>query len=430
MPAASLDERARLVALPDTEGSPSHAADARELNVRRSTLLGPNPLVRWAFYFSAFAIPFARLYVPGTGDRLGVTRIVQLLLLCAAASQPRVCLRFFPLALLWFAAYAAIRVLSGLWFSPQLWASWWPNTLEWIQLSLPWVWIMFNLLHFPQVRRRGLWAFVWGCALCASLHVLGIGVAAVDNDIEEIRTTVFGENANIVGTTYAVAIIILIGLGMLKDLKLSRRLLLFPLLALIGIAMAKTGSRTSFLLVATGVVVLLFQADAFVPRARRFASLILIGLVLAGVVWQVPTVMQRFDDLDARNIGHLNPRARMAPVLWEMFLRSPIYGSGPDQYQMELTRRAMPYLIRDHKTIVSHNLVLLLLVETGVVGLLVFATGLWKVLAVAWRARFNSGGLLPLAMFLPFVISGMSVNNPSHYEVFWFAVAYALAGVA
>ena len=176
--------------------------------------------------------------------------------------------------------------------------------------------------------------------------------------------------------------------------------------------------------------VLLFQADAVASRSSRYASLMLIGLVLAGVVWQVPTVMERFDDLDAHNIGHLNPRARMAPVLWEMFLRSPIYGSGPDQYEMELTRRAMPYLIRDHKTIVAHNLLLLLLVETGIVGFLIFAAGLWKVLAAAWRARFKSGGLLPLALFLPFVISGMVVNNPSHYGVFWLAVAYSLAGEA
>jgi O-antigen ligase len=148
------------------------------------------------------------------------------------------------------------------------------------------------------------------------------------------------------------------------------------------------------------------------------------------VVWQVPTVLERFRDLDAHNIGHLNPRARMAPVLWEQFLRSPIYGSGPNQYEFELTRRAMPYLIRDQKTIAAHNLALLLLVETGVVGFLIFWAGLGKVLAAAWRARLNYCGFLPLALFLPFLISSMTVNNPAHYGIFWFAVAYALAGAA
>jgi hypothetical protein len=45
----------------------SHAADA----------LQPNVLVRWAFYLSVFSIPFTQLYLPGTGERIGVTRLVQ-----------------------------------------------------------------------------------------------------------------------------------------------------------------------------------------------------------------------------------------------------------------------------------------------------------------------------------------------------------------
>lgn len=392
--------------------------------------VAPNALARWAFYLSAFSIPFARVYLPGTGERVGVIRVVQLLLLCAVVSQPRLCLRLFPVALGWFAVYCVVRIASGLWLSPGLWASWWPSTFEWLQFWIPWVWIMFNLLQFPQVRRGGLWALVWGCSLCAALHILGIGVTGVDNSVEEVRTTVFGENANVVGATYAAAVITMIGLAMANDLKASRRLLLLPLSALVGIGMAKTGSRTALLLVAIGVLVLLCQAESFASKAKRYATLMLIGALLGGVIWQVPTVMQRFQELDAHNLGRLNPRARMAPVLWEMFLRSPIYGSGPDQYQFELTRRAMPYLIREQKTIAAHNLVLLLLVETGIVGFLIFGAGLGKALVAAWRAHLRSGGLLALALFLPFVISGMIVSNPTADHVFWFAMAYALAGAA
>src|SRR3974377_2241085 len=137
MPAVITGERMPLQALPEAEGLPRPAAVVPEPRLQDPTLIGPNALVRWAFYLSAFSIPFARLYVPGTGDRGGVIRIVQLLLLCAAASQPRVCLRLFPVALLWFAAYAVVRIFSGLWFSPELWSSWWPSTFEWLPLSLP-----------------------------------------------------------------------------------------------------------------------------------------------------------------------------------------------------------------------------------------------------------------------------------------------------
>jgi len=430
MPAVIPDQLAERCARSEHKGLSDPATTRLESAGRRPELSRPNALVRWAFYLSAFAIPFARLYVPGTGERVGVIRLVQLLLGVAVVSQPRVCLRLVPMALPWFAAYCAVRIFSGLWLSPQLLASWWPSTFDWLQFSLPSVWVIFNLLQFPKIGQNGLWAFASGCSLCAMLHILGIGVSAVDNSLEDIRTTIFGENANVVGATYALAVISLVGRGLFRNVKPSRYLLLFPLIVLTGIGAAKTGSRTTVVLVAVGLFVLLFQVEAFTSRPKRYAALIVIGAGLAGVLWQVPTVMDRFKELDTQHIGEHNPRARMAPVLWEIFLRSPIYGSGPDQYQFELTRRAMPYLVRDQRTIAAHNLALLLLVETGMIGFLIFSTGLWKSLAAAWKVRHKACGLLPLALLLPFVVSAFVLSNPATDHVFWFAVAYALAGAA
>ena len=412
------------------EQPPIPAPVSPELRVAASTLAGPSGFVRWAFYLSVFAIPFARFYIPGTGERLGVIRIEQLLLLCAALSQPRVCLGRVPVALLWIGAYCGLRILSGLWFSPELWASWWPTTLGWLQFSLPWVWVMFNLVQFPGVARQGLWALVWGCVLCASFHIAGVGVTVVEDGMEGIRSTVFGENPNVVGATYAAGLIALIGLGMFKNIQLSRRWLLLPMIALVGMAMAKTGSRAPFFIVGIGILVLLLQAQSFSSRTRRYTTLILIGAVFAVILCMVPTVMNRFQDIDPHNIGHHNPRARMDPVLWDIFLRSPTYGTGPDQYCIELTRRALPYLIAKRQAIGAHNLALMLLVETGIIGFVVFQTGQCKALAAAWRARLRPCGLLPLALLLPFFVAGFVMANPLSDQVFWLALAYSLAGAA
>ena len=391
--------------------------------------LRPNFLVRWAFYLSIFSVPFGHLYLPGTGERVGVTRLAQMLILCGVLSQPRVCLRLVPVALFWFLAYCGVRILSGLWFTPELSTLWWPSTLELLEFSLPWLWLMFNVLQFPQARRGGLWALVWGCALCASCHIAGIGVVEVDHGSEG-RSSVFGQNANVIGAIYAVALIILVGLGMFPGVKLRERLLMLVLTAVVGAGMAKTGSRTAVLILVMGVLVLLFQGRSFGSRTKRFASLLLIGAVLAAIVWQIPTVMERFEKVNSSDIYQQEGRVRMAPVLWEMFLRSPIYGSGPDWYQFELTRRAMPYLIKQERTIAAHNLVLLLLVETGVIGFLLFSFGVGTALAAAWRARRNACGSLPLALLLPLTIAGAIMCDPSHDLVFWFAMAYALAGAA
>ena len=410
---------------------PGHTAKPGrpDFGSRATDALQPNVVVRWALYLSVFCIPFTKLYLPGTGDRIGVIRVVQALILGAVLSQPRVCIRLVPVALFWFLAYCGWRLLSGLWFTPELSGSWWPNTLDWLQFSLPWVWLMFNVLQFPTVSRRGLWALAWGCCLCASLQIAGIGVVDVDNGIEG-RSSIFGENANVAGATYAVALITLIGLGMLKDVTLHQRFLLLPLIALIGTGMAKTGSRTAVMILLMGIAVLFCQGQAFGSRTKRFALVVLIGAVLAGIISQIPTVMQRFEKVNSFKNQQTEPRVRMAPVLWEMFLRSPIYGSGPDGYQLELTRRAMPYLLKDQRLVAAHNLALLLLVETGIIGFLLFAFGLKAGLLSAWKARLKPCGSLPLALILPLVIAGVTVSNPSHELVFWFALAYALAGRA
>jgi O-antigen ligase len=390
--------------------------------------LCPNTLVRWAFYLSVFSIPFSHLYLPGTGGRVGFLRLVQIIIVGGVLSQPRVCLRLIPTALFWFLAYCAVRIIWGLWLTPEKAEVWWPNSRESLEF-LPWLWVMFNVLQFPDARRGGLWALGLGCSLCALFHIAGVGVAEVANDPTG-RSSVFGLNANELGVTYATAVIALLGLWMLQSGALIQRLIPFPLIATIGLAMAKTGSRSAVLILAMGVLVLLFLGKSGGSRTRRFASLLMIGALLAVILWEVPTVMERFKEINPQNIGQDNPRARMAPVLWEMFLRSPIYGLGPDDYEFELTRRAMPYLIQMQKLIAAHNLALLLLVETGIIGLLLFSFGLKAALLAAWKARFRPCGSLPLALLLPLIIGGITVCNPSHYLVFWVAVAYALAGVA
>lgn len=391
--------------------------------------LQPNTLVRWTFFISIFCIPFTQIYLPGTGDRIGVTRLVQVLILLAVLSQPRVCIRMIPVALFWFLAYCVLRLGAGLLMTPEHAQVWWPSTLQWLQLSLPWVWVMFNVLQFPGYTRLGLWALIGGCVLCAVLHIAGVGVVEVGLGIEG-RTAVFGENANVVGATYAIALIAMIGIGMARDARPRRQLVLLPLIALVGAALAKTGSRAAALILAMGVTLLLFQSGSLGLRARRIATLLLVTTILASVAWSIPTVTQRFEKLDAGTLGAQEGRVRMIPVLVEMFLRSPVHGSGPDGYRFELTRRAMPYLVREQRVISAHNLALLLLVETGVIGFLLFATGVGYALRSAWRARMGRGGLLPLSLLLPLVVAGLIVSNPSHLMVFWLAIAIALAGEA
>src|SRR5437867_2127536 len=162
--------------------------------------LQPNFLVRWAFYVSVFCIPFTQLYLPGTGNRIGVIRMVQALILGAVLSQPRICVRLIPVALFWFLAYCGVRLFAGFWFTPELSNFWLPSTLHWLQFSLGGVWVYVSVLQFPGRGRRGFLFLSGGCSLCPLLPVAGMGLVEVAQGVEG-RTIFFGENANVVGNT-------------------------------------------------------------------------------------------------------------------------------------------------------------------------------------------------------------------------------------
>jgi O-antigen ligase len=161
---------------------------------------------------------------------------------------------------------------------------------------------------------------------------------------------------------------------------------------------------------------------------KRYAMLFLVGVIMAGVLYQFPVVLKRFVDLRSSNLRVHEGRARMIPVLWEIFLRSPVWGTGPAGYEDELTRRAMAHRIHEKRTFSAHNLLLRILVETGLIGFLLFAGAVGVVLKAAWRARVNLCGLVPLALLAPLVIVGISSSDPSPNPVCWLAMAYALAG--
>ena len=386
----------------------------------------PNFLVHWAFILSIFAIPFYDVYVPGTGERLGVKRVVQALIFGAILTRPRVCVRWLPKAFIWFFIYCAYRLVAGIWLAPDYWRIWWPSTLDLLQYLLPWSWFLFNVMRYPKFGRTGLWAFASGVALCAILHIVGIGMSEIDNGAEG-RSTMFGQNANEIGEIYAVGIVILVAMALFRNTRNSLRLVIPALAGIVAVALAKSGSRTGAMILAVGVLLLLPQARVFVSRAKRYVIMLLVAVVFAAAMYQVPTVLKRFASMQSESVARDEARGRMAPVLYEIFLRSPVFGTGPDKYQYELTRRAMPYLTEKQQTICAHNMILLLLVETGIVGLILFSLGWSRALLSAWRARSGTNGWLPLALLLPVSLAGLTVSSPIFEPFFWLAIAVALA---
>jgi hypothetical protein len=385
----------------------------------------PNALVRFAFYFALFAIPFGRIYLPGTGERLGVTRIAQIFILFAALSQPRICIRKVPVALVFFILYCLLRIGMGYGLTPNLSSFWWHTTFDLMQ-TLFVFWFLFNVLQQKGMGSRGLWFFVAGAAACAALHLLDIGTIHLPPSAET-RISIFGENANVAATTYSVALVAAMGMLIHLRTQNSTTWMLLPVIAIIGAGVALTGSRTGALIAIVGLLILILPLKPVGLRPKPIILFLVIASIFAAVLHRFPVIAQRAGQSMASH-GDDEPRKKMVPALVRIYLKSPLYGHGPDHYREELTWRTMPdRILSGKKTISAHNLLLLTLVETGLIGFLLVATGIGLGVKSAWRARWGPLFLIPLALIVPLVVVGIVSGAPHYAPAFWVAMAYALA---
>ncbi len=111
------------------------------------------------------------------------------------------------------------------------------------------------------------------------------------------------------------------------------------------------------------------------------------------------------------------------PEAARMILERPIVGWGPVNHYFELGAR-LGARRRD-----THNLVLWVLTQVGLVGAIPFFGVIAMALAGAWRARRGHWGVVPLAMMTSALLTNMSVTWLQS-KTFWVAMAFALAAGA
>jgi len=376
-----------------------------------------HPLVRWAFYVFMFSLPFEW---PDRSIPVEVTTLTGLVFLAATLIQPRVCYARRPTALWWFGA-----ALYMYWVSFVVAGAAYPDDavkafVLRVQLLLI-MWAAYNLMRDDRIATRALLTFGLACVALALLSVGG----AVHLDQEWLkksgRVALFGQNPNRAGLILALGALALVGLTYGRDRKLLRpRLLVWPLLVVIGIAIVNTGSRGSLLALTLGLWMFAVGGRSLLVKIRSAVVAVLVIAFLAGVAWQLPLMRKRFQQAQE---GNLAGRERIFPAAWGLFLERPLLGWGPGQNKYELARR-VPEEFRTWRD--THNLVLELLTSTGVLGTIPFLTGMGLCVWGAWKARRGNHGILPSAMLVALLVSNMSGNGIA-LKLLWIALAYGAA---
>lgn len=379
------------------------------------------PIVQFGLYVLLASIPFELPAYRG-GFPIEVPTLTGALFLLTALAQPRRSFGQVPRPVWWFFGWLCVfAIATTVNFLNDAF-----EVLQYFLLVFEGVlvfWAAANLLDDATVASGALVSFAGACLLRAALPIAGIGRMTTKVWTGGVRITAFGQNENNAAIFLSAGLVALLGLAYFRSRPLIRpRLLAIPGCALIAFSVLETASRGGLAALVAGLsMFLLSRGQSAWQRLRNgaIAAVVLLGLVWASLA--IPVMRNRLRATEES--GAMAGREDLYPILVQMFVEKPILGWGPQNNHYELSlREGNRFLIQRD----THNLVLEVLTNTGLVGAFFFCIPLWLCWRAAWRARASPEGVLPLALMACVMMGNMSGNWISS-KLLWLTLAYAVA---
>lgn len=372
------------------------------------------PSIRYLFYLFIVAIPFESAST-GTVSIVGsIPMILGMALTGAALLQPRICFNPPPGAFWCFVGYLVVCLALGTTQNLDYRGLVLTKLLTFAQL-LVLMWISFNLFMYSEIRRNALLLFVASCTLLAVLQMAGVGAVSVAGG----RSSMFGDNANALGATLSLGLIILVGV-VYGRITVERRITLFAWIVfpIIGIAIIMTGSRGSLLGLVFGIALLIIRDGTWEAKIKIGSIVVLAIGFLAFTAFSNDAMRTRLERSWYQ--GDTAGRDKIHAHAWMMVFERPMLGWGPVYNQVELGSR-IGRSVRD-----PHSLYLTVLTETGLLGAVLFFGGLGLLVRAAWQSRSRAEGALPMAIIGCLLVSFVAGSWLTR-KLLWLMAAYVLA---
>lgn len=399
----------------------SGASRGRSPSVRGTP--APSKALRIIFFLFVFSVPFEALDTLATGHTFSLPRLFGLLLILATAARFRSTLRRPPAAFWLFGIYLVIAAAIGITEPSGYWADARAALMTLLQL-LVLFWIAASLLRHPSMARAALAALALSTLTVAILNLLGIGMTPIPGTG---RVSMFGEDPNTVSGMLSVGILSWLALGPERTVGATRLgRFWIPGCAVVAAAVIRTGSRGGLVALLAGILTLALSRRGRRPRWRSvFTALVVVAALLAGVLASGTNVRRWTETFET---GSAAGREQIYPAAWQMFLERPILGWGPGRNIAELGAR-LDYGNSETAPVArdTHNGLLWILTETGLVGFVPFAAGLLLCLRAAWRARSYAYGIAPFALVVCIFIINLSISWQKR-KFFWLILALGVAG--
>ena len=376
-----------------------------------------HPIVIVALFVYVVSLP---LEIPDRGGfPLEVHTATGALLLLAALLYPAGAWGRPPSAFWWFAGYFYIFVCMGV--MTEYVGQWLKDAATFLQVLLLF-WVTSALLRDVQVATRVMLAYAATCVVLSALQRLGVTASVAEVGSVAVRMTALGQNPNTFAHNLSLALLMLVGLAYGADrLRPSHRPLVWLPAALLGLTIMPTAARGALLSLAVGLFIILLPRGS---SGRQLRNVVLVGLAfvgLAAAVWRSDAMRDRL--VASAETSDMAKREDLFPAAWTMFLEKPLAGWGPVNNRFELVRYVPRAELPFRET---HNLVLELLTETGLIGATPFLVGIGLCVRAAWRARAGAFGALPLAMVASLLVTKMGTAGVAT-KMHWLVLACAVS---
>jgi O-antigen ligase len=376
------------------------------------------PLLAVTYYAFVFSIVFD---IPEKGIPVELHTIAGCAFLLASFFQPDICYRRIPQAALWFGLYWGVYLIQTI-GSEHLGEA--LKRCATFPLLVVLFCASYNLMQAEQVARNTLVAILLSCFVLACLQHSGLANLVGSSEAGRYgeRDTVLGQNPNFLALHMVLGIVAAIALRANKAAPLAvPGLVLLVMIALMATSVIRSESRAAIIALAVGLVTLQLDKETGSSRLRT-------GLVAVAALAFVIVSAFLSDTMRARleasmEAGDMAKREFIYPAARDMILERPFLGWGPADNNYQLAARVPR---TDLPTRETHNVVLEVLSETGIVGALPFLIAVGLCLRGAWIGRHGPLGIPWLALTAA-VLVGKMASAGIYLKMHWLVLAAALA---
>lgn len=384
-------------------------------------------LMRAAFYAFVLWIPVETIVViktDGSGRTMTVARLLGVILFGLALIDWRRSFRRIPAAFWMIAWYLAVYSVSQLRLPGALDSRFREEQMTLVQMGVLFL-IAANLFADAEFRGSVLRLYGWWVSLVAVGTFLGI----FGYQFTAGRDSIVGQDPNVAASFFACGAVCLVGDSRLLEKKRFLPRLVLTLLAVGALiaAILQTGSRGGLTVFAAGILGIA-ACGGKATRGRRavFACAVvaIFGLLIVREFRHGTTTAARLTA--SWEEGDTAGRTAIYDEAWAMFKERPLLGYGGANNFAVLGVRLNEtspsgYYFRD-----THNLLLAVLTEVGLVGAAPFIAAILLALWGAWRYGNRTDDVLPFALICAQILVNTSLTG-YHQKLFWIVLAAAVS---